>query len=430
MSLVKTSLLNAIAVAIKVTTSLVLNKVLAVHLGPSGYAVIGQFQNLLAMVVAVASGSVGVGVTKYTAEYADEPERQHLVWRTAALISLVGGSCCIVVLVIARHELAQWALADPALSDVILWLAGALFLILLNTLLLAILNGKKAVRAYVLANIAGSLLTALMAGALVTWCGLQGALVAVATGQAVACLATVVLFAHALPQSWSALAPAFDRQAMGRLAHFAVMSITSAVVVPLAQLLIRDGIADRLGWHDAGLWQAVWRVSDIHLMLLTTTLSLYFLPRFSEIRRNDELLAEVKSGMRLVLPLVLTSALSIYLLRGWLIPTLLTDSFLPLVDVIGWQLIGDIAKVCSWVVAYTLISRARTTVYVGLEIAFSALLVALSLAGTNFDGLRGSAVGYAATYVLYGCAVLFFFRRMLRQEPGSEVSRVQPTNKT
>ena len=49
MTLVKTGFLNAIAVAIRILSSIVLNKILAIYVGPSGYAIIGQFQNLVTM---------------------------------------------------------------------------------------------------------------------------------------------------------------------------------------------------------------------------------------------------------------------------------------------------------------------------------------------------------------------------------------------
>ena len=50
MTLLKTSALNGIAVLTRVGTALLLNKILAVHVGPAGYAVIGQFQSLVGMV--------------------------------------------------------------------------------------------------------------------------------------------------------------------------------------------------------------------------------------------------------------------------------------------------------------------------------------------------------------------------------------------
>lgn len=69
MTLIKTSLLNAIAVAIKMLTLLGINKILAIYVGPAGYAALGQFQNAVQMITTFASGAINSGITKYTAEY-------------------------------------------------------------------------------------------------------------------------------------------------------------------------------------------------------------------------------------------------------------------------------------------------------------------------------------------------------------------------
>lgn len=86
MTLIKTSLLNGIAVLFKMLTLLGLNKILAIYVGPAGYAVLGQFQNAVQMITTLASGAINTGVTKYTAEYHGEEEKQHTVWRTAGTI--------------------------------------------------------------------------------------------------------------------------------------------------------------------------------------------------------------------------------------------------------------------------------------------------------------------------------------------------------
>lgn len=69
MALIKTSLLNAIAVVIKMITMLGINKILAVYVGPAGYAALGQFQNAVQMIATFGSGAINTGVTKYTAEH-------------------------------------------------------------------------------------------------------------------------------------------------------------------------------------------------------------------------------------------------------------------------------------------------------------------------------------------------------------------------
>jgi len=89
MALIRTSLLNSIAVSVKVVCALLLNKILAVYVGPSGYAIIGQFQNVVSVLISLAGGVVSTGVTKATAEHFDDTTKQHAVWQTAIRLSLI-----------------------------------------------------------------------------------------------------------------------------------------------------------------------------------------------------------------------------------------------------------------------------------------------------------------------------------------------------
>ena len=156
MTLIKTSLLNAVAVLIRMLTLLGINKILAIYVGPAGYAALGQFQNAVQMITTFASGAINNGVTKYTSEYHEDEQQQQIVWRSAGTIAILGSVLSSLLVVLFREALAKWFLNDILLSGVFVWFGVALPLFVLNTLLLAILNGKKEIRRYVLANISGS----------------------------------------------------------------------------------------------------------------------------------------------------------------------------------------------------------------------------------------------------------------------------------
>lgn len=401
MTLIKTSFLNAIAVLVRVGTGLMLNKVLAVYVGPTGYAIIGQFQSLVAMIMGISSGAIGTGVTKYTAEYHDRPELQRTVWRTAAAMALVGSAAGAALLLLARESLAVWLLADAVYAQAFVWLALSLTLMVANGLMLAIMNGKKVISAFILANIAGSVIGAGVSLGLVVSHGLYGALVALGFGQATACLVTVWLFRKACSIRWRDLLGRFDPATARRLSVFALMVVVSALVVPSSQILIRDQLGAILGLHTTGLWQAMWRISDLHLMLITSTLTVYFLPRFSELPAGPALRREVLRAYRFVIPVVIATSITIYLFRDLMVRSLLTHEFMPLADVLGWQLFGDAIKICSWVSAYTMISHARLRTFIVTEVIFSSILIATTIVGAHADGLRGTAIGYSITYFIY-----------------------------
>lgn len=120
-----------------------LNKILALYVGPSGYAAIGQFQNAIQIITRFASGAINTGVTKYTAQYCNEKEKQRAVWRTAGTIALVASVVCSVFIALSNETLAHLILSDSNLGGVFLWFSATITLFVFNALLLSILNGKK-----------------------------------------------------------------------------------------------------------------------------------------------------------------------------------------------------------------------------------------------------------------------------------------------
>jgi PST family polysaccharide transporter len=205
------------------------------------------------------------------------------------------------------------------------------------------------------------------------------------------------------------------------LGAYALMAATAAIVAPLGQIVIRNHLAAGLGWVDAGLWQAMWKISETHLLLLTSTLSVYFLPRFSEIRTGLELRREVRHGYAFVLPVAVASSGLLYWLREPLIRALLSHEFLPLVDVLGWQLVGDVLKIGSWLMAFTMVSHARTQAFIVTEVLFTTLFVVATMELSSVWGLRGAAFAYAMTYALYWTAMVWVFERLVHS-----LSRARP----
>lgn len=415
MSLVKTSLLNGIAVVVKVASALVLNKILAFYVGPAGYAVIGQFQNAVSIVVNLAGGVVATGVTKATAQHFDDEAKQHAIWQTAIRFSLGASVIAAIVLLLMGNSLAQWLLHRADMSSVFVLLALTLPAMAANNLLLAIVNGKKEVGIYVVANIIGSLISMLVVGLLAFNFGLYGTLVAFTINPAIVLLATAAIVVR---RDWfkaKYLWGQMNRPALRALSGFGLMGLTSALAVPISYMFIRDHLSTSLGLSAAGYWQASWKISEIYLMMVTTTLSVYYLPRLAEIRTKSELKAEIIKVYRFVMPIVAAGAVTIYLLRDFIIETLFTPDFLPMRELFPWQLAGDVIKIGSWILSFVMIGRSMVKLFLITEITFSILFVLLSWLLVNIFGLVGVSIAYMINYFLYWVCMGFLVKNEMCQ---------------
>jgi polysaccharide transporter, PST family len=401
MSLLKTSGLNAIAVGVKVGSGLLLNKLFSETVGPAGFAVIGHFQNILSVATTAATGAITTGVTKYTAEYIDDPQRQRQLWQTAVWVVVVCSVVVAIFMFLTHRWLAANLLHDGSFGAAFLWLGAGILPMSLNVLISAILIGRKEIGKYVAINVAGSLVGVVSAVILVTQWNLYGALAALVLAPSLTFLVTLAAIVKRSALSSAALIGPPDKRTTASLARFAIIAATSACVAPLAQVLIRDHLSSTFGLDAAGYWQGVWKVSDAYLMLVTMTMSTYFLPRFSEIKDGRELLLEVLRGYRFLLPLTATGALLIYQFRDVVITTLFTHDFAPMRALFGWQLAGDVIKVAGWLLGYLMVAQAMTTYFVATELLFTGLLVVLVHLCTTRLGLIGAPVAYCLTYASY-----------------------------
>ncbi|MCI0916084.1 O-antigen translocase [Pseudomonas stutzeri] len=401
MTLIKTSLLNGIAVAIKMLTLLGINKILAIYVGPAGYAALGQFQNAVQMITTFASGAINTGVTKYTAEYYEDEAKQREVWRTAGTIALTGSVITGLLVIIFSKTLAGWFLKDESYSGVFVWFAVTLVFFVFNTLLLAILNGKKEIHRYVVANISGSMFALLITSFMSIQYGLYGALVALAVYQSLAFFVTLLLCYKA---SWFRIGYMFgdiDKESAKNLAKYTAMALTSAACVPISHILVRNHLGETLGWEAAGYWEAMWRLSAAYLMLVTTTLGVYYLPRLSELKDPAAIKREIVQGYKVILPVAAVCGAAIYLLRDVIIRILFTEDFSGMEVLFAWQIVGDIFKISSWLLGFVLIAKALFGYFVVSEILFSALFFLLIYCFSNFLGLEAASVAHSLSYFLH-----------------------------
>lgn len=406
--------------AIKTVTLFGINKLLAVYVGPAGYVLLGQFQNAVQIVTAFASGAINVGVTKYTAEYSDEPSKQQRLWATAGTISLAGSTLTILGILLFRRELSSWLLHDEGYQSVFIWFAVGLVFFVLNSLLLAILNGKLEIRLYVAANVAGSLISFLITTAFVITQGIYGALVALSIFQSGAFFTTLLLCRKAAWFRARYLFGLIDIGIAKNLGKYTLMAITTAICAPVANMIIRDHLVMNFGSQSTGYWEAMSRLSGAYLMLFTTILGVYYLPKYAGLRSGAALRREILNGYKIILPVVTICCFAIYVLRDFIIITLFTREFLPMRDLFFWYQIGDVFKIGSWVLAFLMLGKTMLKSFMVTEVVFTASYILLTYLFTSRYGLIGTALSYAVNYLLYWFTLYLIMRNGILSDAHAE----------
>lgn len=413
MTLFKTSILNGIAVLIKTATMFILNKILAVYVGPSGYAAIGQFQNFIQMITTFAGSAVNTAVVKYTAEYYEDETRQRAVWKTAGSFVSIFSFIFTFLVLIFHQKLSLLIFKTEAYGSVLIWFSVFLIFFNLNALLLAILNGKKEIIKLVVANISGSLFSLVITGVLAVMFGLYGALVALSIYQSLNFIVTLYLSYRSEWFDFSYFFGKIDRNIAKKILAFAAMALISAICVPLSQMVIRGYLIHEYSAAYAGYWEAMIRLSTGYLMLATTTLGVYYLPRLSELTNLQDIKKEIYLGYKLIFPLAVFGGIIIYAIKDWIIQLLFSAAFLPMRELFLWQMMGDSLKIGSWILAYLMLGKAMTKLFIVTEITFTCSSIVLTYLCTQYFGFKGVSIAHLVNYALYwGSLSYFIFAKM------------------
>jgi O-antigen/teichoic acid export membrane protein len=413
LKLIKTSFFSAIITFIRIASSFVASKVVALFTGPAGIALIGQFSNFITIALTFANGAINTGVIKYTAEFEGDEQRLKKLFSTSLKISIYSSSVFGLILLSIATYISQWLFHSSLYVNPLRVLGVTIILYALNLLLISILNGKKQIKTYALVNTVGSIVGLVFTVVLVYFYKITGALYALVLAQSIVFFVTLVMVIKSSWFSRSYFNRPFDKETARKLSSFSLMAIISALTVPVSQIVLRNMVISKLGINDAGYWQGMMRVSDGYLLLVTTSLSTYYLPKLSSLHNDDDLRKEIYQGYKIILPVVFVSCLLIYCLRFFIIHILYTKEFEAMSELFAFQLIGDFFKMAAWVLAYLMLAKAMTKAFIITEIAFSISYVLLGYVCIHLFKLNGITIAFAINYFIYLIIMIVLFRKLL-----------------
>ena len=412
---IKVFSLSAFSTLIKVITNFISIKVVAVIIGPSGVALLGQLSNFSNTFLKLASGGNNSGVTKYIAEHKYQEDNIKKIIGTATLISFYLSILCGIVMIVLSDYFTRVILDDHhhQYGSIFIVFGITIFLFSLNAKLLAILNGFQQYKKFIIIDIVTSTVGLIFSIVLVLKWGVYGALLASVTYQSIIVFISLFFVLKLHWFKWNFLFKGFDKNMAIKLSMYAFMTLISAITVPISQILVRTRIKDTLSLNEAGIWEGMNKVSGMYLMVITTSLGIYYLPRLAELKDSYYIKKEIFKTAKLLFPFVLLMSLSIYFMRDFIIELIFSKEFKTMNNFFIYQLIGDFFKIFSWLLGYQMLAKTMTKTYVLTEILSSITWVSLSFLLIQKIGSIGATVAYAITYVIYFIFLLFIFRNLL-----------------
>lgn len=410
MTLFKTSLFTTLSTIITVSCGFLIAKIFALFLGPTGFAMVGQFQNFMQLSQAFSGGMLGHGVIKYVAEYKNNEEKKRKIVSTAFVLVLGSSFFIGLMLFLFRHYFAGKIFHDTQFTLIITLFAFSFIFYVTNLFLLEVMNGENDTKRLTICKIISSIFSLVLSILLVKKYQLTGALL-VLVGTPVAVF-FITLFMM-IKSNWFKITNFLSlpkTEWTVNLMRYALMTLTSALLIPAVQLFLRGRIIQTLSWQEAGYWDAITRISDAYLMIITSTLAIYYLPTLSQLVSRHEIKKEIVSGYKIIVPATILFAGVIFFLKKPLILLFFSHDFLPMISLFKYQLIGDVLKIGSWMLGYVMLAKAMVKSYIAMEILFSCCYILLSCIFLPLYGLIGITIAFALSYMIYWICLAILLR--------------------
>lgn len=412
--LFKVASLNSVAVLTKIITGFLTSKAIAYFVGAEGMALIGNMRDFLRSAQSISILGLYNGVVKYIAEFKNKTLELSRTLSTAFYLGFISTFLVSFFCYFNAQSINDYLF--PIYNDyayVVKIFAVALPFYTLNMFLFSILNGFSKYKIILIISIIGQALGAIVTVLLIWLNKIDGALIAIVIAESLVLLITLVGISNQ-----RSLVPLIKVKnvrfsSIKKLSSYSVMSLFSAIVLPLVAIVVRTYIIDNVSHQAAGFWEAMNRISKYYLMFVSSLLTLYILPRLSEIDNVKEFRKEVFGFYKTIIPIFASGLIVVYLLRSYIIAIIFTAEFKPVEDLFFWQLLGDFVKVLSSVIAYQFLAKNMFWHYIIIE-AFSVLLMYLAnIYFIDLYGVKGATIAHFVTYVIHYAIILLIFSNSL-----------------
>ena len=408
MTLFKTTLWTGISTFFKAGLMYFMWKIIAIYTGPAGVAIVEQFQNFLQIVRTSVVCGISQAIVKYISEYKDNENKKTAILSSAIVLVFIICVIVSIILVGFSAKISQVILLTDVYANLIKLVAASMLLFALNSLGLAILNGELEVRQYIYCISANTVLNFFITSYLVVYHGLYGGLIGFVLNQSLVFIFTLYFVAKGKRFKLQSLVQGVDLGSVKKLVKYSLMTSSTAFIVHAALIVVRQYIAGTLLWEDAGYWQGIMRLSSGYIIIMNMVFGFYYLPKLSATKNREELKTEVIRSYQLLFPLILVSVLIIYIFREPIIILMYSREFLHMAALFKYQLIGDVARMGTWLLCNILLAKALVKTFIVCEIFFSITYIIFTTVFVHYFGLVGAALGFAVNYMLYWIFMICF----------------------
>ena len=185
------------------------------------------------------------------------------------------------------------------------------------------------------------------------------------------------------------------------LRRYILPSLAIGLLSPASTLAARAAVGEALSWHEAGVLQALWRLSDWVCGFAGGVLSVYYLPQLAAARERARFATVLRSAAaRTLIPSALLLGI-FFLLHRPLLAALYDETFRPSSAAVALVFAGSLLRIAAWVAMFGLYAQRRTRALALGEFLSLPLFAALPLAAGLGMTLEQVGVFWLVAFAAY-----------------------------
>ncbi len=398
-----TAILSGSSIA-SIVVSLGTAKVMALYLKPAGYGYYGLLQNFVVLASLATGVGMATGIVRLGAGAARANDLhvlaaiQHASWWLFAAT----GTVAFAFLVVFRARFSQWALGSTSHGTVIVIMTVPLLLTVAKNIYMGILNAYHHVGALARCAVFSSVFSAGLVIPMVLIFGLKGIVPAVTLDSFIAC----AVYRHFLRRTVGSIPvkpTAKDTaNAAWSLLRFGGPYTASMLLGTGVQLALPMLVLHMLNAESVGYYRAATAISVGYLGFLVNAMTQDYYPRVSAAANKPAALVQlINEQHRLVMLAAVPMILGALALVPYLVPLLYSVQFQGSVDILEWQIIGDLFRFSAWTMSCVILARSKPSKYLLTEMIGGAASIGCTWMAVRWFGIAGLGLGFLLGYIIY-----------------------------
>jgi len=383
------------------------------YIHPEGYGYYGLLQSFVAISALIGGMGMATGIVRLGAAAAsrDDGARIASLRKASWLIFAVFGAFIEIALFVARKSISQLVLGQPDHGPMILLMGVAALFTVAANLQVGTLNAYHRVDALAKYGVFNTLLSSgVSIGSVIIWKA-DGIPVAILGGAIATWVVSQVYLNREIGKAVSV--PFSDVKAdVKALVRFGTPYMASMFVGTGVQMILPILVLHLLNAESVGYYRAAAGISVGYLGFLVTAMGQDYYPRVSAAANDPgQMVSLINTQHRLVMMLAIPMLLTTLALAPYMVPLIYSSKFHATVDILEWQLIGDLFKFSSWTMSFAILARCRTLTYFLVECVGGIATLGSTWVFVRWLGLPGLGISFLATYIVYYFVVWFVIKR-------------------